>query len=369
MHAVVEQLLGAAHVHVVAHLLGDAEVADEAEVDDGVGPLGAEDVLELALAQVDLVDGDVLRPPLPGHAVDAADLEAVEKAPGEEPSLAARDAGDEDFFHCISAGLRPHPNRSARSRASGFWRDRGIRVAPRGPRVEPASRLQEVKIPLDEPVDGVAAVSGVLGVPEWWPTGSRVGVVLAHDPVATSTTRSSRASSAASPSASISRCASTSRSPRRDGSARIRCPCSSARSGRPSRVLGARSVGGARAPLRRRRRARRAGRGPGAASRLRVDGVFALGFRCTAATTPRRTCTPNSLFRVVSPMLFVQGTRDRTCDLDTLRRTLTRVGAPKTLHVIAEADSTLAVPRRSGPADRSPCRPRCSKRSTSGAAA
>ena len=46
--------------------------------------------------------------------------------------------------------------------------------------VEPASRYEEIKIPLSEPIHGLDAVSAVLGVPRWWPTGSRVGVVIAH---------------------------------------------------------------------------------------------------------------------------------------------------------------------------------------------
>jgi predicted alpha/beta-hydrolase family hydrolase len=85
-----------------------------------------------------------------------------------------------------------------------------------------------------------------------------------------------------------------------------------------------------------------------AAARLRVDGLFALGYPLHARDNPQKNLRAESLYRVVSPMLFVQGTRDRTCDLDTLRKTLTRVGAPKTLHVIPDADSSLAVPRRSG---------------------
>jgi fermentation-respiration switch protein FrsA (DUF1100 family) len=55
-----------------------------------------------------------------------------------------------------------------------------------------------------------------------------------------------------------------------------------------------------------------------------------------------------ALYRLVSPLLFVQGTRDRTCDLDALHRTLVRVGAPKNLHVVPEADGQMAVPKRSG---------------------
>ena len=56
---------------------------------------------------------------------------------------------------------------------------------------------------------------------------------------------------------------------------------------------------------------------------------------------------PEQLFRVISPMLFLQGERDRQCDLDALRRTLTRVGAPTTLQVIEEADQHFRVRKRS----------------------
>ena len=50
-------------------------------------------------------------------------------------------------------------------------------------------------------------------------------------------------------------------------------------------------------------------------------------------------------------MLFLQGTRDRRCDLDVLRRTLTRVGAPSALHAIQQADHHFAIPKKS---DRTP---------------
>ena len=46
--------------------------------------------------------------------------------------------------------------------------------------MEPSARFEEVEIPLREPVQDVDRVSGVLGIPEWWPTGSRIGVVIAH---------------------------------------------------------------------------------------------------------------------------------------------------------------------------------------------
>jgi len=46
--------------------------------------------------------------------------------------------------------------------------------------LEPTARYEDVRIPLHEPGHELESVSGVLGIPEWWPTGSRVGVVLAQ---------------------------------------------------------------------------------------------------------------------------------------------------------------------------------------------
>ena len=54
------------------------------------------------------------------------------------------------------------------------------------------------------------------------------------------------------------------------------------------------------------------------------------------------------LYRLIAPMHFVQGSRDRTCDLDVLRQTLTRVGAPTSLQVVQEADQHFKVLKKSG---------------------
>ncbi len=105
-----------------------------------------------------------------------------------------------------------------------------------------------------------------------------------------------------------------------------------------------------------------------AATRLRVDGVFALGYPLHTRDAPTKNVRAEALYRLVAPILFVQGTRDRTCDLDALHKTLTRVGVPKTLHVIPEADSVL--PCRAAPAvPPKTSTSRRSRRSTSGSAA
>ena len=45
---------------------------------------------------------------------------------------------------------------------------------------EALPQFEEVKIPLPDRLHDLDSVPGVLGVPEWWPTGSRVAVVLAR---------------------------------------------------------------------------------------------------------------------------------------------------------------------------------------------
>ncbi|MGH7287478.1 MAG: alpha/beta family hydrolase, partial [Myxococcota bacterium] len=84
-----------------------------------------------------------------------------------------------------------------------------------------------------------------------------------------------------------------------------------------------------------------------ATTRMRVEVLFLLGFPLHKQDDPS---DPRSeqLFRAITPMLFVQGRRDRHCDLPTLRRTLGRVGAPVQLHVVEDADHQLHVPKKSG---------------------
>ena len=84
-----------------------------------------------------------------------------------------------------------------------------------------------------------------------------------------------------------------------------------------------------------------------ATQRLRIDGVFALGFPLHPAGKPDQV-QAESLFRIIAPMLFLQGTRDRSCDLGALRRTLVRIGAPTALHVVEDADGRFKVTKRAG---------------------
>ncbi len=209
-----------------------------------------------------------------------------------------------------------------------------------------SARLEEVKIPLRDPVHGLEALSGVLGIPEWWPTGSRVGVVIAH-------TRSSnfedplieRVHAGLTDAGYLT--------------LRFNFPFADAgkRNPDPMPVL-KRSYKAAIAMLGRDPTATPAhlilgGHGLGArvaaevaVERLRIQGLFFLAYPLHAIGKPETAQTEN-LYRIISPMLFLQGTRDRTCDLDTLRAALLRIGAPNNLHVVQEADNRFKVLKKS----------------------
>ncbi len=80
---------------------------------------------------------------------------------------------------------------------------------------------------------------------------------------------------------------------------------------------------------------------------MRIEGLFLLGFPLHKQDDPSEPRS-EQLYRAITPMLFVQGRRDRHCDLPTLRTTLGRVGAPVSLHVVEDADHQLRVPKKSG---------------------
>ena len=81
--------------------------------------------------------------------------------------------------------------------------------------------------------------------------------------------------------------------------------------------------------------------------RVRADGLILMGYPLHPQGKPERY-QADQLYRVVAPMLFVQGTRDRRCEIDVLRRTLARVGAPTALHITEEADHNFKVLKKSG---------------------
>ena len=83
-----------------------------------------------------------------------------------------------------------------------------------------------------------------------------------------------------------------------------------------------------------------------------VGGVEALLIRIQLARPEQNVLNADLYNQVFTmhgvTMLFLVGTRDRYCDVETLRTTLTRVGAPTALHVAQEADQHFKVLKRSG---------------------
>lgn len=214
--------------------------------------------------------------------------------------------------------------------------------------MESSERFEEIQIPLLEGVHGLGHVRGVLGTPEWWPTGERVAVVMAHgtskscdDPLIVNLTRALTARGLLTlrfnfPFAEAGKRA-TSDSPavlERTFRAAV------ALLGRDPAALPARLFVG--------------GVGLGGrvaaelvADRLHADGLFFLGFPLHGQDKPEQI-DPDVLYRITSPMLFVQGTRDRRCQGEALRRALRRVGAPIELHDVEHADSSFHAPKKSG---------------------
>ena len=213
--------------------------------------------------------------------------------------------------------------------------------------VEPSPKFEELEVKLPEPMGGVEQISAVLGVPDWWPTGARVAVAFAHgsgsdmnDPVIVELHRR----------LTENKCLSL----------RFNFPFGELgkRSGMDSPEVLDRAFRAALSVLGRDQTQAPAhlilvGKGTGArvaaklaTARLPIAGLVFLGYPLHPQGRADEV-QADSLYRITSPMLFVQGTRDRRCNLDKLRQTLGRVGAPTKLHVCEEADQNFKVPKRS----------------------
>ena len=210
--------------------------------------------------------------------------------------------------------------------------------------VEPAPRYEDIEIPLRDPVHGLDRVTGVLGIPEWWPTGSRVSVVIAHG------------NQADDPQLEFLQQQLTER---KLLTLRFRFPFVEAGKKRPDEPLVmTRTFAAAVAALSRDPTSAPAhifigGKGQGAlgaahagTGRLHVDGVFFLGYPLHKQGDTEELRS-DRLFRLVAPLLFLTGDRDRFCDLDALRRTTLRIGAQTDIHILREADQAFKVLKKS----------------------
>src|SRR5262245_27055545 len=191
------------------------------------------------------------------------------------------------------------------------------------------------------------AVSAVLGVPRWWPTGSRVGVVIAHGATGDMNSEAVEGLHRAL-------------TERRYFCLRFNFPFAEAGKRKPD-------------PLPVLRRTMRAalgalGRDPTAApahlflggiglggqvaadlasARVRVDGLFLMAYPLHPPGKPEEL-QPEQLFRIVSPALFVQGDRDATCDVETLRQTREPFDAPIDRRGVNAADHQFKVLKTAG---------------------
>lgn len=75
---------------------------------------------------------------------------------------------------------------------------------------------------------------------------------------------------------------------------------------------------------------------------VRPAGLFMLGYPLHRQSNIE-SIQAERLYRATTPMLFVQGDKDRYCDLAALKKTLMRVGAPWDTHVVRSADHTLRL--------------------------
>ena len=78
-----------------------------------------------------------------------------------------------------------------------------------------------------------------------------------------------------------------------------------------------------------------------------VAGLVFLGYPLHPAGQPERL-RADHLPEIRCPMLFVQGSRDRLCDLELLDKAIAPVRERCTLHIVAEGDHSFAVPVRTG---------------------
>ena len=214
--------------------------------------------------------------------------------------------------------------------------------------MEPSAQFEQIRIPLGEPIHGRDSLSGVLGVPEWWPTGERIAVAIAHggpsnfeDPLiialASALTEKGYLTLRFNfPFAEAGKRsnADSLESLERGFSAALNVLGRDPTALPASLFVGGVGLGG------------RVAAGL-VATRLHAEGLFLLGFPLHPQDKPEKS-DPDVLFRSTTPMLFIQGTRDRRCNGTALRNALRRVGAPVELYDVEEADSAFHVPKKSG---------------------
>jgi predicted alpha/beta-hydrolase family hydrolase len=205
----------------------------------------------------------------------------------------------------------------------------------------------EVKFePIEIKVSADVTVSGRVSMPEWWPSGQRIGVVLAHD----------LETSLDDPGILALQRGLSERS---HLVLAFNFPYTQQGKKRPDpEPLLERTFRAAVAMILRDAEAAPGrifvgGYGLGAriathvvAQGLKVEGLICLGFPLHPSGKPNQQRI-DALYRVTSPILFVQGARDAHCRVDRLASALKTIGAPTQLHVIEDCGQGLGLIRRS----------------------
>lgn len=84
-----------------------------------------------------------------------------------------------------------------------------------------------------------------------------------------------------------------------------------------------------------------------AASGVACEGLVFLGYPLHPPGRPERL-RDSHLYEVTAPMLFVEGTRDPFCPLETLERVRAKLTSPNDLVVIDDGDHSFRVRKSSG---------------------
>lgn len=200
--------------------------------------------------------------------------------------------------------------------------------------------------PLEIKVSADVTVSGRVSMPEWWPAGQRIGVVLAHD----------LESSLDDP-----RILALQRGLSEHSHLVLAFNFPYAQHGKkrpdPEPLLERAFRAAIAAALRDAEAAPGrifvGGYGLGArmaahvvAQGIKAEGLFCLGFPLHPSGKPNQQRL-EALYRVTAPILFVQGARDAHCRVDRLAAALRTIGAPTQLCVIEDCGQGLALIRRS----------------------
>ncbi|MCS5635579.1 MAG: hypothetical protein NZ990_03620 [Myxococcota bacterium] len=207
--------------------------------------------------------------------------------------------------------------------------------------MEETAKFKEVRIELPEPLEDCDSLSAVIGFPEWWPTGARIAVVIAHgngdlnDPLVSALHQELALQRFLTLRFNFPFAEAGKKKPKNPDPAVLEKAFRAAlgllvqdKTSAPSHLfLG--GVGlGAQVAARL------------ASGRIQADGLFFLGFPLHAKGKPE-SAEIQALYRITSSMLFLQGSADPLCELDVLRRSLSRVGAPTVLRIFEGADGSL----------------------------